>query len=138
MLLVVDANIIFSALIKGGATRSTLLLSGIDFFTPEFSIREIKKHLPELQEKAGLSEREISRLLDELLELSEMVVVPFEDFRNREALAKEISPDRDDVAYIALALHLGCTVWSNDAALKRQNRVKIISTGELLSELGNK
>ena len=46
--------------------------------------------------------------------------------------AEEISPDPDDVAYIALALKLKCGIWSQDKALKeKQNKVQVYSTEDL-------
>ncbi|MEK6954273.1 MAG: PIN domain-containing protein [Candidatus Micrarchaeota archaeon] len=49
--------------------------------------------------------------------------------------AKSICPDPDDIQYFALALKLGCPIWSNDKALKEQNTVEVISTGELIDNL---
>ncbi len=46
MQLVVDANVLFSAMIKSGETRRILLLSEHDLYAPEFMIEEFKKHLP--------------------------------------------------------------------------------------------
>jgi len=77
----------------------------------------------------------ITELLEKLLEESETKIIPIEEFRHQESMAKEISPDPDDVAYLALALHLGCPLWSNDKALKKQTKVKVYSTQELLQRL---
>ena len=49
--------------------------------------------------------------------------------------AKEISPDPDDVPYLALALKLGCAIWSNDKELKKQSVVKVYNTQEILQLL---
>ena len=49
-----------------------------------------------------------------------------------------ISPDADDTAYIALALHLNCPIWSNDKKLKKQDKVKVITTKELLEGIVEK
>ncbi|PIN85274.1 MAG: hypothetical protein COV47_03030 [Candidatus Diapherotrites archaeon CG11_big_fil_rev_8_21_14_0_20_37_9] len=43
---------------------------------------------------------------------------------------KKISPDPKDVPYFALALKLRCPIWTNDKLLKKQKKVKIISTSE--------
>ncbi len=135
MLLVVDANILFAALIKSGFTRSIFLLADHEFFAPEFSVQEFKKHLDELQKKTGLEKEKLEEIFDELIESAGIKLVPFEDFENKKSLAENISPDLDDVAYIALALHLDCDLWSNDKALKKQSQVKIISTKELFEEM---
>ena len=49
--------------------------------------------------------------------------------------AKEISPHLKDVEYFALALKLGCGIWSREKAFRDQSRVKVYSTGELLELL---
>jgi predicted nucleic acid-binding protein len=50
--------------------------------------------------------------------------------------AKAISPDREDWAYFAAALVADAPIWSNDKALKKQDRVRVYNTAELLKELG--
>jgi predicted nucleic acid-binding protein len=49
--------------------------------------------------------------------------------------AKKISPDIDDIDFFALALKLGCGIWSNEERLKRQSAVKVLTTEELLKSL---
>ena len=132
MILVVDANILFSALIRNGITRKILVLSGYDFYAPEFTIQELTKHLAELQKKTGLDKEKLAERIDELLAASNLVLVPFEEFEEQKDLSGKISPDPGDVAYLALALHLNCSLWSNDAVLKKQKRVKVINTKELI------
>ena len=135
MILVADANILFSAILKNGATRELLLFSGHEFYVPEYSISEFIEHLNELSLRLKLNEGELKELMERLIDASGIKIVPFEDFRQCTPEAEAISPDKDDVPYFALALHLGCALWSNDKALKRQNKIKVISTAELL---GNK
>ncbi|MBU2475869.1 PIN domain-containing protein [Candidatus Micrarchaeota archaeon] len=135
MILVVDANILFAALIKPGLTRTILLLSEHELFAPEFSVYEFKKHLEELENKTGLEKDELNELFEELIESSGIKLIVFEEFENKKEEAKKISPDIDDSAYIALALHLGCGIWSNDKELKKQKEVKIITTKELFEEM---
>ena len=49
----------------------------------------------------------------------------------------QISPDPDDVEYLAVALSLGCAIWSKDSDLKeKQSRVNVFSTSDLISFLG--
>ena len=105
-----------------------------DLYLPEFSLIEFKKHLPELSEKTGLAQEELALLLEQLIEKAGIKLVPFEDFKNEQKQAEQIAPDKDDVAYLALALHLHCALWSNDKALKSQKTVKVFSTGEVLNK----
>lgn len=119
MLLVVDANIVFSALVKGGKTLDLFLLNKrvktFEFVAPEYFLVEVEKHVNEIAEKTKLSVDELEKLFG-LLEKAE-----------------QVSPDLDDVQYSALALKLSSAIWSNDKALKQQAVVKVFSTEELLN-----
>ncbi|MDD5148444.1 MAG: PIN domain-containing protein [Candidatus ainarchaeum sp.] len=132
MRFVVDANILFAALIKDGTTRRILLFSEHEFFSPDFSIEEFKKHLPELSEKTGLEAAEINVLFEKIAKSAALKIVPFEKFFDAKSQAEKISPDAGDAAYFALALHLNCAIWSNDKEMKNQDAIKIFSTKELM------
>ena len=47
-------------------------------------------------------------------------------------MAEKITPDPNDAEYFALALKLGCGIWSNDKKLKEQDKIKIYSTSDLI------
>ncbi|WP_456474714.1 PIN domain-containing protein [Candidatus Pyrohabitans sp.] len=137
MLLVVDANIIFSALIKGGKTLDIFILNRrinrFKFIAPEYLMVEVEKHIDEIINKTKLLPEELEKVLDFLER--EIEFIPFEDFRDLYEKAEQLSPDPDDVQYFALALKFGGTIWSNDKALKNQPRIQVLSTQELLSVL---
>ena len=62
-----------------------------------------------------------------------IILIPMEELLPYVDEAKKISPDPDDVAYIALALKLKCAIWSQDRKLKdRQNKVQVYSTEDLI------
>ena len=62
--------------------------------------------------------------------------IPKEEYEDKIKEAYEIMKDIDekDTHYIALALKLNCPIWSNDNDLKKQNKVKVYNTKELLEE----
>ena len=62
-------------------------------------------------------------------------LVPYEDFEAYMGEANEISPDPKDSEYLALALKLNCSFWTNDKKLKKQDKVKIYLTEDLVNEL---
>ena len=43
--------------------------------------------------------------------------------------------EKDDAHFIGLALYLGIPLWSNDKAIKTQDKVKVFSTLELIKML---
>src|SRR3989344_519585 len=103
MKLVVDANIIISALISASGKTSEMLFSDkLKLHTPEYLLEEINKHKKEISDKSGLSPEEINVLLS-LISLN-LEIVPFSEFKGFIKQASEICPDPDDIEYFALAL----------------------------------
>lgn len=131
--LVIDANILFAALIKESMTSNLLIKSNLKLYSPEFIFEEFKKHKKTILKKTKRSEEEFLRLFN--LYESKIILVPFEELKLFEEKAIEISPDEYDVLYFALALKLNCPIWSNDKLLKKQNEINIISTHELINLL---
>lgn len=130
MELVIDANILISALIKDSHTRHFLILSRNSFYVPEFIFEEINEHMAELGQKTSLSQDEIKEVLEQIIILGNIKVIPFEEFKIFEEKAKSITPDIDDIAYVALALKLKCPMWSNDKALKERLKSVIVYNSE--------
>ena len=93
MLLVIDANIIFSALIAKGGTFKVFLTNRIakkfQFVAPEYLFIEILEHFDELLKKTKLSEEELMLVLNFLEEQIE--IIPFEEFEDKYEEAEEIS-----------------------------------------------
>ncbi|MBS3163575.1 hypothetical protein J4427_02690 [Candidatus Woesearchaeota archaeon] len=129
---ILDANILFSALIKDSHIRHFLLFSNLSFYISEFTLEEINEHIEIIKEKTGLSASEIKDILDYIIAYSNIKIIPLEDFKDYIKQAKTICPDPDDIMYFALALKLKCPIWSNDKKLKNQNIVEIYSTKQLL------
>jgi predicted nucleic acid-binding protein len=66
--LVLDTNVLISALLKSSTTRAILLHPSFEFFLPEFSLEEIRRHKPELRKRSRLTEEALDLLLSLLLE----------------------------------------------------------------------
>ena len=131
MELVIDANVIFAALIKESHTRDLLLSGHHAFFIPEFIYEEFNNHLDILAQKTKLSPNTIREILAELLVAANVTAIRSDNFRDQLQKAEMISPDWDDVPYFALALKRKCAIWSNDKKLKEQRVIKIFNTEEI-------
>ena len=129
MELVVDSNVLFSALIKEGMTAELFLDENLHLFAPEFLLDEFLKHKEMVLAKTKRTEREFFEILGIFTQT--MAIIPREEFYEFLDEALEISPDENDVPFIALALRLNCPLWSNDKKLKEQTRVPVYSTTEL-------
>ena len=134
MLLVVDGNELFSAIIAKGKTLNLFFDRRLGRVSPKFILKEFREHKSEIMKKSGLNEGDIFSFL--ILLTPKIEFFKTEDFDEFLEEAKEISPDPDDTEYFALALKLNCAIWSEDKEFKRQSRVKIYSTSDLLKELG--
>ncbi|MBI2110429.1 PIN domain-containing protein [Candidatus Woesearchaeota archaeon] len=129
--LVIDANILFAALIKKGITSELLFKENFHLYASEFIFIEFSRYKPLLRNKTERTDEDF----EEVLELFErrVTLVPNEEIIHFLDKAKGISPDIKDVPYVALALKLNCAIWSNDKALKeKQHIVKVYSTEDLI------
>jgi len=63
-------------------------------------------------------------------------VVPDEEFKDFGDDAKQLLEEHiKDIPYFALALFLKCGIWSNEKRFKRQSRIKVFSTSDLIELL---
>ena len=133
MRIVLDSNIFFSALIKDSILRKIILEYNDYFLFPSFIFQEIKEHKEELIEKTGLEKAEFRTLIK--LILKKIKIVPTEvlnEFKD-EALEIVKDIDKDDVIFIACALaYENSLIWSEDKKLKKQNKVEVYNTKEIM------
>ena len=128
--LVVDANILFAALIKEGTTAKLLFLDDLHLYAPEFLLDEFTKHRKFLLNKTHRSKDEFYYILE--IFTSRIIFIPMEDIKQYLEKADKISPDPDDSIYFAIALRIGASIWTNEKRLKKQNIIKIYTTSDLL------
>ncbi len=76
MKIVIDSNILFSALIKNSTTRNLILESNRLFLFPSYIFIEMEKHKDELFTKSKMNKNEFNKLLQLLL--NKIVIVPAE------------------------------------------------------------
>ncbi len=133
MELVVDANVLISALIASQGKSCELVFNDrLRLYAPEFLLEEVEKYKEEILTKSKLSKSEFDLFLSIIS--TRIDFIPYSDFENYIPESEKFSPDPNDTEYFALALKLKCGFWSNDKRLKEQNKVKVYSTTELLKE----
>lgn len=67
MKLVVDTNVLISALIKDSITRELLLFPSMEFLLPEHALEEIETHKSHISRRSGLSNDELDIVFSILL-----------------------------------------------------------------------
>ena len=121
MKIVVDTNIIFSALLNTNGTIGDLIFNSekvFEFYSCDYMRYEILKHWNKL--------KKISKLSDEQLQISYAQVISKIKFINEEIIPEEIwkysekiveTIDEDDIDFVALTRFLRATLWTGDKVL---------------------
>ena len=134
MELVIDANILMSALIATEGKNYDLIFNDrVRLFSLDKLLYELEKHKAEILDKSGLSKYEFDIFLSFIS--SQIEFVSYSELEKFIPEAEKISPDPNDIEYFALALKMKCAIWSNDKKLKSQDKVKIYSTNDLLKNM---
>ncbi len=133
MEIVLDSNIIFSALIKDSIIRELILNFPGKLLFPEYIFEEIIEHKEELAEKLGLNKGKLEFILNNLLKNVKIVPTILLEEYKQEATELMKNLDIDDILFIACALkYPNSSIWSNDKNLRKQNKIRIFSTKEIL------
>lgn len=118
--LVLDANILVRAVL-GRRVLSLLetYVDRINFVTAEVAFTDVRAHLPEILTKRGVAPEAVAQLLEqEVLRRLPMLVTPapYEVYADLETEARRrlAGRDKSDWPFVALALRLGCPIWSED------------------------
>jgi len=132
--LVIDANILFAALIKSGITHELMLEGNIHLYAPEYLLEEFNGKREIILNKTDRSYMEFDEILDIFRRRIEFI--PFEEIEPYIEQAKEISPDIKDIPYIALALKMHISIWSNDKELReKQDEIEVLTTRDVMDIL---
>ncbi len=119
--IVVDTNIIFSALVSGEeSTFAELLLrSDNEFFACETTLVEIFKHKERIIKFAKISDDDLARFYHSLLKrnnLHKETLISLEHRKTAYDLCHNV--DETDTPHVALALEMGAVLWTGDKRLK--------------------
>ena len=136
---IVDASVLFSALIKRNFTfdlLETLSDRGHRLYSPMYLLEEINSKRERLLKFSKLTGSELDFMIEFLL--GKITIVPEYEYAPLFSEARRLAPHTKDVPYFALALRLRCAIFSDEKAFKNQSKVKIYSTSELVKELGVK
>ena len=138
MKLVVDANVVFSALVSKGVAFSVFFLNSLvkkfEFIAPEYLWVEIEKRKNKILEYSGFSEEELDEVINFLKK--EIEIIPDSEFLDLLPEAEKfIKGHEKDSPYLALALAFNCGIFSGDKRLKELSPVRVYSPKELLEML---
>ena len=126
--LVVDANVVVSALVADSTTRELIVTLEPDLLTLAFVHEETANHEDLIVEKSGLEPERVEQFVELLFQYIEEV--PVEDFHPAVETARAAigDTDPDDVLYLACALATDAAIWSDDSDFEQQDLVETYST----------
>lgn len=144
--IIVDTNIVFSALLNTNGTIADLLLNSnetFEFYSASYLKEEIEKHWEKLLEISGFSSSQLSTIKDLVyskINFFSEDIIPFEFWKKAADIVRDV--DMDDIAFVTLCLFIdGTILWTGDEKLlngiKAKGFDKVIRTSELI-ELRNK
>ena len=139
MNLVVDTNIVFSAILNSYSWIGQILLhshKSLSFYSPGFLKKEIQNHKSKIKRITKLSDDEIDELINLLyskIHFIDETLIPKETLQIADELTKPV--DFDDAVFIGLAIHLNCKLWTGDKKLSNFLKINgftnLISTNDL-------
>jgi predicted nucleic acid-binding protein len=132
MKLVIDANVVISALVADSKTRELIVTLEPDLLTPAFVYDELGNYEELIVEKSGMDQDRVAQFIDLLFQYIE--VVPADDFYPAIEKADEAigDTDPDDVLYLACAIATDAAVWSDDSDFDEQKVVETYSTSAVI------
>ena len=109
--IVVDANILISALLNGSA-KFILFDPKYEFVTTEFTVSEVYHFLPFIAKRSGVAIRE----LEVAIKLLHLVVRPRQYYRHMLSRARKVlrNIDLNDIDLLALYFVESTYLWSED------------------------
>ena len=118
MRLVVDANVVISALVADSKTRELIVTLEPGLLTPQFVHDEIENYEALIVEKSGMEPQRVRQFVDLLFQY--IKVVSADEFHHGIGEANEAigRTDPDDVLYVACAIAQDAAVWSDDSDLR--------------------
>lgn len=123
--IVVDTNIVFSALLNTNSKIGQILIIGknhFDFYSPAFVRFEIFKHKEKIKSIGKLTDNEFLETYGLILKNITILnhsIIPTETYKNAELLCQDI--DINDTTFVAVSVFTKGILWTGD--LKLINRL---------------
>ena len=132
MKLVVDANVVISALVADSKTWELIVTLDPDLLTPAFVHDEIENYEELIAEKSGMDPNRVAQFVDLLFQYID--IGPVDEFHPaiEEANAAIDDIDPGDVLYLACVMASGAAIWSDDSDFDEQDVVERYSTSDVI------
>ena len=140
--IIIDSNIVFSALLNVNSRIGQILINGdkkYEFYAPEFVRFEIIQHQLKIKKIAKLSDSEFLELFELVMRnirVLNLTIVPMKFYKEAIKLCENI--DADDSVFVAFAEFLKAKLWTGDKKLINGLLMKgfkrVLTTEELFQD----
>jgi len=139
MKIIVDTNIVFSAILNTQNKIGQLILNGskyFEFYTVSQLKEEIAEHKNKILKATGYKEEQFVEIYDLIMRkirFVDEILISDDDLIKAVDLVSDI--DEDDALFVALSIHLHSHLWTGDKpllkGLKEKGYVKVLNTDDL-------
>ena len=139
MRIIVDTNVVFSALLNSNSRIGRLLLDSRDkfrFYGCKYLQKEIHRHRDKIRHYSGLNNDDLSELIalvESRIFFLDEELLPYTVIAEAKEWVKDV--DFDDFAFVAIANHLDAWLWTGDkklsTGLRQKGYSRVISTADL-------
>ena len=139
MRIIVDTNVVFSALLNSNSRIGRLLLDSRDkfrFYSCKYLQKEIHRHRDKILHYSRLNSDDLSELIalvESRIFFLEEELLPAAVIAAAKEWVKDI--DFDDFAFVAIANHFDAWLWTGDkklsTGLRQKGYSRVISTADL-------
>lgn len=118
MKVVVDSNIVFSAILNPGSSIGDIILNSqetFSFYACDYVREEINEHKDKIIKITGYDKREydeVEFLVYKQIDFFSESTIPFEFWKKAADFVRDI--DMDDIPFVALSLFLDIKLWTGD------------------------
>ncbi len=140
--IIVDSNIIFSAMLNLDSRIAQILINGgdlYDFYSPKYVRTEIWEHQDKLKKIAKLDDEEFIEVYELVLKnitILDHSIIPIEKYKKAAEICKTI--DVEDTIFVAFSYFLKCKLWTGDKklinGLKKKEKEMTISTADFYKD----
>jgi len=144
MKIVIDTNLLFSAIIKPNGKIGEIILNpsfSLEIYGCYFSYIELFKHKEKILKVSKLQENELLEIMYQVFKKIIFInetTIPVDVINKAFNLTSNI--DEKDTIFVALSQYLDCKIWSGDLELINGIRAKgfdcFFTTNELIEKLG--
>lgn len=138
MTYIVDANVLFSALISGNPKVLAFFMSN-RIFTPDFALEELQEHQGTVLQKTKLTTEQLKSFTIELLQRVTIIpnlLITTQSYYQAFSLCRHIDPD--DTPYVALAIEFDYPLLTRDkplaTGLRANGFINVVLLDEIIGE----